>query len=459
MRTASPKSAAVDRERLVESHLPLVRSVARRYVGRGESLDDLVQVGAMGLVKAGNRFDRNRGVAFATFAAPVIEGEIRRHLRDKSSVIRIPREAQRARGQLRHQRGELAAALGRSPTTAELAAALDVDEASFERALRAELARESVPLSSGAESGRSDDSDQHGSSEDRLTLLSGCMDVLDERERKLVFLRFFADLTERQIGRELGVSQAQVSRLLSAALARLHAELASATSDSSVGDTTMKSAISPGSHAKPTPGDARKVVDAPASQETLDVEHYLALPYTVAVQSDTAAVQSAGKEPRWSATVDELPGCASQGRTPDEAVERLRGAMESWLSAALAQRREIPLPGDRSAKPRATSSHSGRFLVRMPGALHGELAGAAEREHLSLNRFVVNALTASLGSTAVGQPSPDAGPPSETVERQVVAPGKPSRALRLALLGTVALVVVAAAAALVLLVLALQRGV
>jgi hypothetical protein len=95
----------------------------------------------------------------------------------------------------------------------------------------------------------------------------------------------------------------------------------------------------------------------------------------------------------------------------------------------------------------------------MPGALHGELAGAAEREHLSLNRFVVNALTASLGSTAVAQPSPDAEPPGETVERQVVAPGKPSRALRLALLGTIALVVVAAAAAVVLLVLALQRGV
>ena len=160
MRTLSPKSAAVARERLVESHLPLVRSVARRYIGRGESLDDLVQVGAIGLVKAGNRFDRTRGVAFATFAAPVIEGEIRRHLRDKSSFMRIPREAQRARGELGHQRGELAAALGRSPTTAELAAALDVDEESFERALRAELARDSVPLSPAAESGRFDEAAQ-----------------------------------------------------------------------------------------------------------------------------------------------------------------------------------------------------------------------------------------------------------------------------------------------------------
>ena len=458
MRTLFPKSAPVGRERLVESHLPLVRSVARRYTGRGESFDDLLQVGAIGLVKAGDRFDQNRGVAFATFAAPVIEGEIRRHLRDRSSPMRIPREAQRARDELRRQRGELAAALGRSPTTAELAAALNVDEESFERALRAELARESVPLSGVAESGRLDDSDQHSPSEDRLAL-TRCMGVLDERERKLVFLRFFADMTERQIGRELGVSQAQVSRLLSAALARLHAELASANTDSSVADTTMKGAISPTSRTKPAPGNARRIVDAPGSQEILDVEHYLGLPYTVAVQSETVALESEGKEPRWSATVDELPGCASQGRTPDEAVERLRGAMESWLSAALAQRREIPLPGERSAKPRATSTHSGRFLVRMPGALHAQLAGAAEREHLSLNRFVVNALTASVGSTAVDQPSPDAEPPSETVERHGAVPGEPSRGLRLALLSTVALVVVAAAAAIVLLVLALQHGV
>src|ERR1039457_1954221 len=183
MRTLSSKGAAVARERLVESHLPLVRSVARRYIGRGESLDDLVQVGAIGLVKAGNRFDQNRGVAFAAFAAPVIEGEIRHHLRAKSSLMRIPRDLQRASGELRRGRGELAAVIGRSPTTAELAAALNIDEEHFERALRAELAREAVSLSSAADSERFGDFDQHDSSEDRLSL-SRCMRVLDERERK-----------------------------------------------------------------------------------------------------------------------------------------------------------------------------------------------------------------------------------------------------------------------------------
>src|ERR1700730_8323901 len=134
MNRGSSKGAKLTRERLVESHLPLVYSVARRYAGKGEPLDDLVQVGAVGLIKAGKRFDKSRGAAFATFAAPVIEGEIRRHLRDRSSVVRIPRDLQRASGELRRQRGQLTAATGRSPSTGELAAAMDINEERIERA-------------------------------------------------------------------------------------------------------------------------------------------------------------------------------------------------------------------------------------------------------------------------------------------------------------------------------------
>jgi len=467
MSTVLSRSAQRTRERLVESHLPLVHSLARRYAGRAEALDDLVQVGAIGLVKAADRFDESRGVAFASFAAPMIEGEIRRHLRDRSSLMRIPRALQRASGELRRQRGQLAAATGHSPSIGELAAALGTDEQGIERALRAELARNAVPFPSDEESGeRLNGFDQHGS-EDRL-LLTGCMSALDERERKIVFLRFHADMTQRQIGRELGISQAQVSRLLSRALARLRAELANAAGDGSVADSTVKRVISPASGANSTSPDARQderrsagelqgaatIGDVPAAQDSLDLAHFLELPYAVAVQSD-----GTGEHARWNAAVEELPGCAAQGRTPDEAVEMLRGAMESWLSAALAQRREIPLPGEPTAKQRAPLSHSGRFLVRMPAALHAQLAGAAEREQLSLNRFVINVLAASVSPATVTQPDAVGRVPAETIERQGVEGRKPSRAFRLALATNITIVVLAAVAAIVLLVLALQNGV
>jgi RNA polymerase sigma-B factor len=518
MSKSSTKNARITRERLVESHLPLVRSLARRYAGQGESLDDLMQVGAVGLVKAGNRFDKSRGVAFATFAGPVIEGEIRRHLRDRSAPMRIPRDLQRASGELRRQQGRLTATIGRSPSMGELAAALNTDEGRIERALRAELARKALPLPGDEEDlGRLDDAARQGSSEDRLAMAE-CMRALDERERKIVFLRFHADMTERQIGSELGISQAQVSRLLSGALARLRAELAGGAGDGSTGDTAVIEAISSSpaaagtsaegaseaagapspaagssadvagssadaasssaepsgpaaaastgdpAHADPAnaehgPAGARKaagkIAAVPVTEETLTVGQYLELPYTIAVQSERE-----GEAARWSATVEELPGCASHGRTPDEAVELLRPAMVSWLEAAIAQRREIPVPGGRAAaKKPAASSHSGRFLVRMPGALHAQLASAAEREQLSLNRFVTNVLAASVSPGAPSMPGAHAQASSEVTQAHNGSARTPSRAFRIALAINIAVVVLAAAAAIVLFVLALAHGV
>jgi RNA polymerase sigma-B factor len=465
MRAVSSKRARSEREHRVESHLPLVQSVARRYVGSGESLDDLVQVGSIGLVKAANRFDESRGVAFAAFAAPVIEGEIRRHLRDRSAPMRIPREEQRAGGELREQRERLSAAIGHSPSTHELASALDIDEERIERALRAELARKTVPLpGDGERQKRLDDPDQPLGSEERLSLVR-CMGMLDERQRKIIFLRFHADLTERQIGRELGISQAQVSRLLSAALARLRAELADADDDGVQSDSAANSVISPAAsgpeglkHARKTArigsgerAAGRRIDAVPVSQEGVSVAQYLELPYTVAVQSERD-----GERAVWNATVEELPGCAAQGRTPDEAVESLRGAMESWIEAALAQRREVPVPGGAS-KQRASSSHSGRFLVRMPGALHTELAQAAEREHLSLNRFMTKILAAAVAPGLAAPPGAAAGGSVEATEQS--ASHKPSRGFRVALAANVAVVVLASLGAIVLLVLALQHGI
>jgi RNA polymerase sigma-B factor len=441
--------------------------LARRYAGRGETLEDLVQVGSIGLIKASDRFDEGRGVAFATFAAPAIEGEIRRHLRDRSSVVRIPRELQRTSGELRQQHGQLAAALGHSPTTEEIAAALDTDRQLVERALEAEQARDALPLSPEDDTVELlVDSDPEGSSQDRLSLAPS-LRALDERERAIVFLRFHLDLTERQIARKLGISQAHVSRLLSGALSQLRSDLAGSDDASGERDTNPGEVVSAAfgsmqaSHEAPTStADGKKarrragrIGRVRASQENLTLAHYLELPYSVAVKSERE-----GEQTCWSAAVEELPGCAVRADTPDEAVELLRPAMEEWLQAALAEDREIPLPGGETAKRRSSSSHSGRFLVRMPGTLHAQLVRAAEREQLSLNRFVTKVLASSVSPKQPASPRPPAhshekpGEPASSSER------KPSRAFRVALATNLAVVVIAAMAAIVLLVLASQNG-
>lgn len=467
MSAVSAKRAHATRDQLVESHLPLVRSVARRFAGSGESLDDLVQVGSVGLVKAGTRFDESRGVAFAGFATPLIEGEIRRHLRDRCAPMRIPRDLQQTGRKLRQQRDRLAAASGHAPSTQELAAALQLDEERVVSALRAELARDAVPLHGGSDIAEDrDDPDHLRESAERLSL-ARCMRALDERQRKIIFLRFHADMTERAIGRELGISQAQVSRLLGAALTRLRSELADASGDGGQSDSTAQSAISADLQAVSAADDARKtarsrsqgdqgggrIAAVSVSQDTPSVAQYLELPYTVAVHCERAGERSV-----WNATAEELPDCVAQGRTPDEAVESLRGTMQSWIEAALAQGREVPVPGP-VAKPRASSSHSGRFLVRMPGALHTELARAAEREHLSLNRFITKILAASVSPSATAQPGKAVQAGGDAPQRASRPAHRPSLGFRIALATNLAIVVLAGAGAIVLLVLALQRGV
>jgi RNA polymerase sigma-B factor len=441
--------------------------LARRYAGRGETLEDLVQVGSVGLIKASDRFDEARGVAFATFAAPAIEGEIRRHLRDRSSVVRIPRELQRTSGELRQQHGELAAALGHSPTTAEMAAALDTDRQQVERALESEQARDALPLSPEDDTAELlVNSDQDGSSQDRLTLEPSLL-ALDEREREIVFLRFHLDMTERQIARKLGISQAHVSRLLSGALSQLRADLSDPEGAGSERDTTSAEAVSaadgtiPISHeatadtdsAEKGPRRAGRIRRVLASHENLTVAQYLELPYSVAVKSEREDEQTC-----WSATVEELPGCTVRADTPDDAVELLRPAMEQWLQAALAEDREIPLPGGETAKRRSSSSHSGRFLVRMPGTLHAQLARAAEREQLSLNRFVTKALATSVSPKQPASPRADSNPLENAVGPTNSSTREPSRAFRVALATNLVLVVLAGLAAVVLLVLASQNG-
>ena len=246
---------------LIDSHLQLVRAVARRYAGRGEELDDLVQVGAVGLVKASDRFDPSRGVAFATFATPAIEGEIRRHLDDRARPVKVPRDLQKTSRNVRRQQAELAARLGRLPTNAEVAEALKIEESEIERAITAERAGDRVAVALGDEPWDAAATSEPLDGSDNRMLLAASMQALNERERRIVFLRFHADMTERQIARTIGISQAHVSRLLDGALTKLRAELAGGEPPArrrSSGDTTPNRVISRVSDSKITAVDAQQ---------------------------------------------------------------------------------------------------------------------------------------------------------------------------------------------------------
>jgi RNA polymerase sigma-B factor len=225
------------REELIETHMSLVRSLARRYSYRGEQLEDLVQIGAIGLIKAIDRFDVNRGVELTTYATPNIIGEIKRHFRDRGWAVRVPRGLQELNVQLSRLLERLTVQLGRSPTISELAEAASVDEEDVLEALESGRAYSSLSLSSGpAGTGGADEEvdlletvgvEEHAYevSEDRAILAPGFR-VLDDRERQILRLRFFDGLTQSQIAQQIGISQMHVSRLIRRSLEKIRSEIA-----------------------------------------------------------------------------------------------------------------------------------------------------------------------------------------------------------------------------------------
>lgn len=206
------------RERLIEDYLPLVVSIARTLAHRGERLEDLVQVGSIGLIKAVDRFEPRREVEFAAFAIPNIVGEIKRHLRDRCNPIRIPRRYQEASARVRAKRSQLIADLRREPTSSELAAAADLDDGELAEALRAEQARAPLTLADASAANAGDDID---ATDDRLAIESG-LRALRPRERQALGFRYFGDLQQDEIAARLGVSQTHASRLIASGLAKLH---------------------------------------------------------------------------------------------------------------------------------------------------------------------------------------------------------------------------------------------
>src|SRR5881296_469707 len=223
------------REQLIEQYMSLVRSLARRYSYRGEQLEDLVQIGAIGLIKAIDRFDLDRGVELTTYATPNIIGEIKRHFRDKGWSVRVPRGLQELNVQLSRLIEQLTVQLGRSPTIPELAKAASVEEEEVLEALESGRAYSSLSLSTGGTQDDGEELDpletlgeiehQYEVSEDRAVLAPG-FKVLDPRERQILHLRFFEGLTQSQIAQQVGISQMHVSRLIRRALEKIRAEIA-----------------------------------------------------------------------------------------------------------------------------------------------------------------------------------------------------------------------------------------
>ena len=193
----------------------LVRSVARRYARGGEPVDDLVQVGAIGLIKAVDRFEPDRGNELRTVAVPAIEGEIRHHLRDRAPLVRAPRPVRELAARVRRAQVELGAREGRLPTPAELAEEVGATEAEVVQALQSRAP--AVPLEPEHAPAAPDDL------ADERALLAAGMSVLSARERRILELRYFEDRSQADIAREVGLSQAHVSRLIRRALERLRA--------------------------------------------------------------------------------------------------------------------------------------------------------------------------------------------------------------------------------------------
>ncbi|MEN3263331.1 SigB/SigF/SigG family RNA polymerase sigma factor [Pseudonocardia sp.] len=216
------------RGQLITGYLPVAQHIALRYTHRGELLSDLEQVATVGLIQAVDRFDPGRGFEFLTFAVPTITGEVQRWFRDRAWTIRMPRRLQELLSAISRATDALSQELGRAPRQTEIAARLDVDVSDVVEGLLARNAYRCKSLDQPAGMEFRDSTVRAGGAvdpsvaliEDRETL-TPLIDALPERERKIVLLRFFGDMTQNQIAREVGISQMHVSRLLSRTLAGL----------------------------------------------------------------------------------------------------------------------------------------------------------------------------------------------------------------------------------------------
>ena len=225
---------ALHRARLVDQYIGLVEFLARRFRNRGEPLEDLVQVGTIGLLKAIERFDLEREVEFSTYATPTVVGELKRHFRDKGWAVRVPRRLQELHLELSKIVNRLGQELGRSPTVLEIADAAGTNEETVLEGLEIAQAYSFTSLDAPLDSddaGSTSFADQLGTEDEHLenleyrASLAPEMAKLPERERRILYLRFFRGMTQSEIAERLGISQMHVSRLLTRTLVRLREAL------------------------------------------------------------------------------------------------------------------------------------------------------------------------------------------------------------------------------------------
>ncbi len=220
------------RDEAIRTWLPLANHLAHRYTGRGEPDDDLLQTATVGLIKAIDRFDPERGIEFAGFAVPTVLGEIRRHFRDKTWSVRVPRRMQELRLAISDANNTLTQSLGRSPTVPDLAAHLNITEEEVLEGLEGARAYSARSLSAPtSEDGTTTLADTLGQADHDMELaelriaLGPAMKTLDDRERTILSLRFYGNLTQSDIAARIGVSQMHISRLITRALAKLRTQL------------------------------------------------------------------------------------------------------------------------------------------------------------------------------------------------------------------------------------------
>jgi RNA polymerase sigma-B factor len=214
------------RDRIIESHLGLAAYLARRYSNRGESTDDLVQVASLALVKSVDRFDVDRDVTFSTFATRTIVGELKRHFRDRTWSVRPPRRLQELCLEVTHHVEALTQSMGRSPKVSELATSCSVSESDVIEALEAAQSYRSVSLDEPGPDGSTLGLSMGGDDEsfvdaESRAVFAPHLEALPTREQKILRLRFIEGMTQSEIGKIVGLSQMQVSRILSASLSAL----------------------------------------------------------------------------------------------------------------------------------------------------------------------------------------------------------------------------------------------